>query len=175
VLRLYYPRGYAAEVEEACRQEGLPPAVFFALVREESHFDADIVSSAGAVGLTQLLPETAQEVARLLKIDQPDLRDPGQNLRIGARHLARLAARLQDLPKALLAYNAGAGRLRGWERGSAGLPSDLLVESAPFPETRRYVRKILASAVHYGELYYGLAPQDTVRLFYPQSGSRSFR
>jgi soluble lytic murein transglycosylase len=167
VLRLYYPRGYAAEVEEVCRQEGLPPAVFFALVREESHFDPGIVSSAGAVGLTQLLPETAQEMARLLKIDQPDLRDPGQNLRIGARHLARLVARLQDLPKALLAYNAGTGRLRSWERGAAGLPSDLLVEAAPFPETRRYVRKILVSAVRYGELYYGLAPQDTVRLFYP--------
>jgi soluble lytic murein transglycosylase len=175
VLRLNYPRGFAQEVEEACRAEGLPPVVFFALVREESHFDAGIVSSAGAVGLTQLLPDTAREVARLLKIEEPDLRDPGQNLRIGARHLARLAARSQDLAKALLAYNAGAGRLRGWERSGAGLPSDLLVEAVPFAETRRYVRKILVSAVHYGELYYGLAPRDTVRLFYPRPGGDSFR
>ena len=167
VLRLNYPRGFAQEVEEVCREESLSPAVFFALVREESHFDPGIVSSAGAVGLTQLLPETAREVARLLKIGEPDLRDPGQNLRIGARHLARLAAKSRDLARALLAYNAGAGRLRGWERGAAGLPSDLLVEAVPFAETRRYVRKILVSAVHYGELYYGLAPQDTVRLFYP--------
>jgi soluble lytic murein transglycosylase len=167
VLRLNYPRGFAQEVEEVCREESLSPAVFFALVREESHFDPGIVSSAGAVGLTQLLPETALEVARLLKIGEPDLRDPGQNLRIGARHLARLAAKSRDLVRALLAYNAGAGRLRGWERGAAGLPSDLLVEAVPFAETRRYVRKILVSAVHYGELYYGLAPQDTVRLFYP--------
>jgi len=168
VLRLYYPRGYAAEVEELCRKEGIPPAVFFALVREESHFDVAIVSSAGAVGLTQLLPETAREVARLLKMEEPDLRDPSQNLQIGARHLARLAGRLEDLPKALIAYNAGIGRLRGWERSFAGLPSDLLVEAAPFAETRRYVRKILVSAVQYGRLYYDLAPQDTVRLFFPQ-------
>jgi soluble lytic murein transglycosylase len=166
-LRLNYPRAFAEQVEEACRTEGLPPAVFFALIREESHFDAGIVSSAGAVGLTQLLPDTAREVARLLKIAEPDLRDPDQNLRIGARHLARLAARSQDLARALLAYNAGAGRLRGWERGAGGLPSDLLVEAAPFAETRRYVRKIVVSAVHYGELYYGLAPRDVVRLFYP--------
>jgi soluble lytic murein transglycosylase len=167
VLRLYYPRGFVEELEEACREESLPPAVFFALVREESHFDPAIVSSAGAVGLTQLLPETAREVARLLKIEEPDLRDPGQNLRIGARHLARLAARSKDLSRALLAYNAGSGRLRAWERGAAGLPSDLLVEAVPFAETRRYVRKILVSAVRYGQLYYGLAPRDTVRLFYP--------
>lgn len=167
VLRLYYPRGFAAALEEVCREESLPPAVFFALVREESHFDPAIVSSAGAVGLTQLLPETALEVARLLKIEEPDLRDPGQNLRIGARHLARLAARSKDLSRALLAYNAGSGRLRSWERGAAGLPSDLLVEAVPFAETRRYVRKILVSAVRYGQLYYGQDPRDTVRLFYP--------
>ncbi len=166
-LRLYYPRGFAGEVEEACRAEGLAPVVFFALVREESHFDPGIVSSAGAVGLTQLLPDTAQEVGRLLRIAEPDLRDPGTNLRIGARHLSRLLARWHDLARALLAYNAGAGRLRGWERGAAGLPSDLLVEAVPFAETRRYVRKILLSAIHYGELYYGLAPRDTVRLLYP--------
>jgi soluble lytic murein transglycosylase len=167
VLRLYYPRGFAEQVEEACREEGLSPAVFFALIREESHFDPGIVSSAGAVGLTQLLPDTAREVGRLLKIAEPDLRDPVQNLRIGARHLARLAARFGDSAKALLAYNAGAGRLRGWERGAAGLPSDLLVEAVPFGETRRYVRKIVVSAMRYGELYYGLAPRDTVHLFYP--------
>jgi soluble lytic murein transglycosylase len=166
-LRLYYPRGFAEQVEQACLAEGLSPVVFFALVREESHFDPGIVSSAGAVGLTQLLPDTGREVGRLLKIAEPDLRDPAQNLRIGARHLARLAARSGHLAKALLAYNAGAGRLRGWERGAAGLPADLLVEAVPFAETRRYVRKIVVSAVHYGELYYGLAPPDTVRLFYP--------
>ena len=108
------------------------------------------------------------EVARLLKLENPDLRDPAQNLRIGARHLARLRNRFQDLPRALLAYNAGAGRMRSWERSSAGLAADLLVEAVPYAETRRYVRKILVSAVHYGELYYGLAPEDTVRLFYPQ-------
>jgi soluble lytic murein transglycosylase len=167
VLRLYYPRGFAEPVEEACRAEGLSPVIFFALVREESHFDPEIVSSAGAVGLTQLLPDTAREVGRLLRIAEPDLRDPGTNLRIGARHLARLAARSHDLAKALLAYNAGAGRLRGWERGAAGLPSDLLVEAVPFAESRRYLRKILVSAVRYGELYYGLSVRDTVRLLYP--------
>jgi soluble lytic murein transglycosylase len=167
VLRLYYPRGFAEPVEEACRAEGLSPAIFFALVREESHFDPGIVSSAGAVGLTQLLPDTAQEVGRLMRIAEPDLRDPATNLRIGARHLARLAARSRDLARALLAYNAGAGRLRSWERGAAGLPSDLLVEAVPFAESRRYVRKVLVSAVRYGELYYGLSVRDTVRLLYP--------
>jgi soluble lytic murein transglycosylase-like protein len=69
-----------------------------------------------------------------------------------------------------MAYNAGLSRVRSWERELAGLPAELLVEAAPFSETRRYVRKILVSAVHYGSLYFGLSNLQAVRLFYPHFG-----
>lgn len=167
-LRLFYPQPFREEVERVCRAEELPPALFYALVREESHFDPAIVSSAGAVGLTQLLPETARDMARLLRLEEPDLRNPEHNLRLGGRYLGRLLGRSESVAKALLGYNAGPGRLRQWERSFDGLPADLLVEAAPYPETRRYVRKVLVSALHYGWLYYGLPPAATVRLFYPE-------
>jgi soluble lytic murein transglycosylase len=166
-LKLFYPLGYREQIERACAAEELPAALFYALVREESHFDPKIVSSAGAVGLTQLLPETGQEVARRMRLPEPDLEDPQQNLALGARYLSRMLGLTGDVPRGLMAYNAGLSRVRSWDRDLAGLPPELLVEAAPFSETRRYVRKILVSAVNYGFLYFGLSALQAVRLFFP--------
>jgi soluble lytic murein transglycosylase len=113
------------------------------------------------------MSETAADSARWLRMEEYDLRDPEQNLRIGAHHFSRLLMRLEDIPKALMAYNAGLSRLRSWERSFAGLPSDLLAEAAPYPETRNYIRKILVSAVYYGALYYDMSLEQTVLLFFP--------
>jgi len=169
-LKLFYPLGYREQIEQACAGEELPAALFYALVREESHFDPRIVSSSGAVGLTQLLPDTAQEVAARMRLPEPDLEDPQQNLTLGARYLSRMLGLTGDVPRGLMAYNAGLSRVRSWERSLPGLPGELLVEAAPFSETRRYVRKILVSAVHYGPLYFGLSALQAVRLFYPHFG-----
>jgi soluble lytic murein transglycosylase-like protein len=166
-LELLYPRAYGEWTDEVSQSENLPTPIFFALVREESYFDPGIVSRSGAVGLTQLMSETAADSARWLRMEEYDLRDPQQNLRLGARHLSRLLTRLEDVPKALMAYNAGLSRLRSWERSFTGLPSDLLAEAAPYPETRNYIRKILVSAVYYGALYYDRSLEQTVLQFFP--------
>ena len=166
-LELLYPRAYGGWIDEIARSENLPPPVFFALVREESYFDPGIVSRSGAVGLTQLMSETAADSARWLRMEEYDVLDPEQNLRLGGRHFSRLYSRLEDIPKALMAYNAGLSRLRSWERSFPGMPSDLLAEAAPFPETRNYIRKILVSAVYYGALYYDSSLDQTVLSFFP--------
>ncbi len=166
-LNLLYPRAYGREIESRAGEVGLDASVLFALVREESHFDAGIVSRAGAVGLTQLMPVTARDIARKLRIREVDLHDPQLNLQLGSRHLDGLLSRLQDVPKALMAYNAGLSRLRGWEEELAGLPTDLFAEAVPYEETRHYLRKILVSAVYYGYLYARTSPAETVRRFYP--------
>ena len=166
-LALLYPRPYLAELTRAAADNDVELSLLSALVREESYFDADIVSSAGAVGLAQLMPETAADVARQLKIDAPDLRDPATSLRMGARHLAGLLRRVDAPVKALLAYNAGLARVRGWERAAAGLASDLLVETVPFDESREYVRKIAVSALLYAWVYDGRDPRDTLRGLFP--------
>jgi soluble lytic murein transglycosylase len=169
-LELMYPQAYGELIHEISKDENLPPQLFFALVREESYFDPEIVSRSGAVGLTQLMSETAADSARWLRMEEYDLRDPEQNLRLGARHFSRLLIRLEDVPKALMAYNAGLSRLRGWERSFSGLPTDLLAEAAPYPETRNYIRKILVSTVYYDVLYYDKSLEQTVLLFFPGLG-----
>ncbi|MBN1835319.1 MAG: lytic transglycosylase domain-containing protein [Spirochaetales bacterium] len=167
-FELLYPRGYGSSIQALAERYGIARELFYALVREESHFDPHIVSRSGAVGLTQLMGETAADSARRLRLESYDLRDPDTNLRLGAEHFSRLASRLQSIPKALMAYNAGLSRVRSWERRYGSLPVDLLVEAVPFPETRGYVRKILVSAAQYGRLYYGLDLQAVALRFYPE-------
>jgi soluble lytic murein transglycosylase len=173
-LEMYYPRGYADLVEPLARGAGIPDHILYGLVREESYFDQKVTSSAGAVGLSQLMPSTAASVAQKLRIVDPDLRDPATNLAIGVRHLKDLLASTGSTTKALLAYNAGLTRLRQWERASPGLPADLFVESAAIAETRDYVRKILVSSVMYAFLYRDTDPRDAALSFFsitrPQLG-----
>lgn len=166
-LALLYPRPWLADLSRAAADNGVERSLLEALVREESYFDAGIVSSAGAVGLAQLMPETAADLARQLKIVSPDLRDPATSLRMGARHLAGLLRRVDAPVKALLAYNAGLNRVRSWERAAPGLAPDLLVETVPFAESREYVRKIAVSALMYAWLYDGRDPRDTLRGLFP--------
>jgi soluble lytic murein transglycosylase-like protein len=165
-LGLYYPRGFAAILEPLAVSAGIPDHILFGLVREESYFDPDIVSSAGAVGLSQLMEATALPVAKTLKIANPDLTDPSTNLAIGVRHLRDLLRNVDAPTKALLAYNAGLSRVRQWERAAPGLPSDLFIESVPIVETRGYVRKILVSSVMYAFLYHDSDPRQAALSFF---------
>jgi soluble lytic murein transglycosylase len=165
-LELLYPRGYRALLEPLAASSGIPDHVLYGLVREESYFDAAIVSRAGAVGLSQLMPATALPLAQRLKIADPDLRDPVTNLTIGVRHFQDLRRNVDNPVKALLAYNAGLSRLRQWERTASGLPPDLLVESVPIAETRQYVRKILVSSVMYAFLYHDADPREAALSFF---------
>jgi len=165
-LQMYYPRGYADSVEPLARDAGIADHIVYGMVREESYFDARIVSSAGAVGLSQLMPSTAASVAQRLHIVDPDLRDPATNLAIGVNHLKDLLGNAGSMTKALLAYNAGLSRLRQWEKASPGLPADLFVESAAIAETRDYVKKILVSSVMYAFLYKDADPRDAALSFF---------
>ena len=166
VLRRQYPRGFAQAFDEVLAEEPVDRWVLYALVREESLFDPEIVSGAGAIGLTQLLRETADDVARRMRIDPPDLNDPVDNLRVGARYLAMLEDQFGGLLKALAAYNAGQGRVRSWERQRPGLSGVLFHQSIPYEETFNHIRNIVVSAVYYGYLYEGRTPTDTIHIVF---------
>jgi soluble lytic murein transglycosylase-like protein len=165
-LQMYYPRAFADTVEPLARDAGIADHIVYGMIREESYFDERIVSSAGAVGLSQLMPSTASSVAQRLHIVDPDLRDPATNLAIGVHHLKDLIGSAGSVTKALLAYNAGLSRLRQWERSNPGLPADLFVESTAITETRNYVRKILVSSVMYAFLYRDTDPRDAALSFF---------
>jgi soluble lytic murein transglycosylase-like protein len=166
-MRILYPRAFASLIEALSSSSNLPAAFLYGMIREESFFDPDIVSSAGAIGLAQLMPSTAADVSKRLRMAEPDLTDPQVNLTLGGAHLLGLLDRVGSLPTALLAYNAGLSRFRSWDRQSGGLGLDLFVESVPYEESRQYVRKIMVSTVVYAFLYSGGEPKETIGLFYP--------
>jgi tetratricopeptide (TPR) repeat protein len=165
-LEMEYPRAFGSVIDELAVTSGIRDSVLYALVREESYFNPDIVSSVGAVGLSQLMPATAEAIARKLHMGQPDLHDPSVNLQIGVRHFQDLLKNVNSVPLALLSYNAGLTRVRVWERAAGDLPQDLFVESVPFEETRKYVRKILISSVMYAFLYGSQDPRDAALSFF---------
>lgn len=166
--KLAYPLAFKELIEKAAKSEEVPDWLLFSVVREESYFDPVAGSTAGAVGLMQLMSEAAQDMAQLLRMKEYDLENPEHSLRLGTRYLARLHKRFESWPRALMAYNAGPTRARRWGRIHGGLTEEMIVESIPLPETRHFVRKVLVSAVMYTLLYDGdTKPQEVIRLFFP--------
>jgi len=163
-MELLYPRPYKELIEKYAEETGFSPALLFGLIRTESAFQSSVVSRSGAVGLTQLMPETAKEMAgRIRRAGGPDyaagenglnLNDPEQNIHIGAHYLNYLNVRFEDILLSLLAYNGGMTRVRRLLRAAKTMPPDLFLETVPIQETRDYGRKVMAAAGVYEELYY---------------------
>jgi soluble lytic murein transglycosylase len=170
-LELCYPRPFLEPVEGYAEELGIAPWLLFGLIRTESAFAAGIGSWAGAVGLTQLMPDTATDMAgRLARQGGPDYRreggidltEPRANIHLGAFYLRYLLDRMENPLLALLAYNGGMGRVRRWQAGAPELPPDLLAETVEFAETRDYARKVAAAAALYGFLYYDLTMEAVI-------------
>ena len=126
------PVPYAAEIDAAAQRHGLDPALLKALIKQESNFDPNAGSSAGAQGLTQLMPGTA----RSLGVTNP--LDPAQAIEGGAKYLKQMLDRFGgDVEKALAGYNAGPGAVARF----GGVP--------PYAETQNYVKKVTAYAEQY--------------------------
>jgi soluble lytic murein transglycosylase len=174
-LELYYPWAFAEPVEAYAGEAGIPRELLFALIRTESAFDPGIRSRAGAVGLTQLMPATALDMAgRVSRRGGPnyaeggeiDLRDPAANIHLGAAYFRYLMDRTEGPMLALLAYNGGIGRLRRWRNAAPRLPADLFLETIEYDETREYARKVLSAAAAYGYLYYGMTMEAVLADIY---------
>ncbi len=157
-FRIAYPLAYRDLIERHANAYAVPPDLMQALMREESSLDPNIVSWAGAIGLTQLMPTTARAVARQLRLPAPserELRDPDLNVRIGTAYFGKLLKLWKGNPAlAAASYNAGEGAVGRWlkERGSSEL--DEFVEEIPIKETRDYVKRVLKSFNAY-RLTYG--------------------
>lgn len=153
---LAYPLAYPASVSRAAREAGVHPHIVLSIAHTESHFDPRIHSSAEARGLMQFIPATGRQVARsagLSRFEVEDLYDPQVALRLGARHLRELLDRYEgDAVLASAAYNAGAAAVERWRREFAGLEAAEFVESIPYKETRRYVKKVLTALDAYGRI-----------------------
>jgi soluble lytic murein transglycosylase len=153
---LDYPRAHEAAIVAAARSQSVPSPLLFGLAREESAFDASIVSWAGAVGLCQLMPPTAKEEAASLKLTPPTiaaLRDPALNAQLGAAHLGRRLRGMSHPLLAIAAYNAGPGGVQKWlDVPNRMTPLDAFIETIPVDETRGYVKKVTGSWIAYALL-----------------------
>jgi soluble lytic murein transglycosylase len=151
----------------AANENAVDEAMLLGLARQESRFAPNIVSSAGAVGLMQLMPATARWVARQLNrtgYRPSQIGDLALNTQFGAFYFKYWLERLERMPAlAAAAYNAGPGRAQAWRNG-APLEGAIWVETIPFNETRDYVKKVLANTMFYArELSQPYVPL-TVRL-----------
>jgi soluble lytic murein transglycosylase len=158
VMRVLYPLDYWPLIEGGAAKHGLDKYLVAALAAQESTFDADIRSSAGAIGLMQIMPATGRGFARRMGIkpfSTGRLTEPAVNAAIGTQYLADLVGQFGGAPYALAAYNAGEHRVVRWKAERPGLPEDEWVDDIPFPETQNYVKRILGTAEDYRRLYGG--------------------
>ena len=143
---LLYPRPFDTQVEQAARLARLPPELIYGVLRQESLYRVDAVSSADARGLMQLQLDTARRTARQWKRPQPalpDLFDPATSILLGADRLRTLLDQFDgQIPAALAGYNAGPNAVMRWLPGKP-TDSDVWIENIPFGETRVYVQRIL--------------------------------
>jgi soluble lytic murein transglycosylase len=154
--RLFYPLGYADHVRAAAQRAGVDPYFVAAVIREESSYDPRAKSWVGAIGLMQLMPETARVVARDLRQplgDLAELWEPPVNITLGASYLGQLRARFGEPLLAAAGYNAGPHRVDRWlgERRTADLEE--FVDQIPFDETRAFVKRVASSWHQYQRLY----------------------
>jgi soluble lytic murein transglycosylase len=165
VLTVIYPLAYWDLIRRQATLNGLDPYLVAALVAQESTFVADIRSHANAYGLMQLMPATARQYARKLKIPYSSriLTDPEANVRIGTAYFADKIKEFGSAHLALASYNAGEGPVRQWMAERQGIERDEFIDDIPYPETQGYVRKILGTAEDYRRLYgAGEADKDGV-------------
>lgn len=153
-----YPLAFRRDIQAAAKEVGLDPAYMFGLIRQESRFQITARSHVGASGLMQVMPATADWVARKLGMSDYHgglITDRDTNLKLGAGYLKLV---LDDFggsqPMAAAAYNAGPGRPRKWRDGPRLEPA-VWAENVPFNETRDYVKKVVTNAVIYGHVLHG--------------------
>lgn len=167
VPRPVWMAAYALPFENSVRRwsarAGIDPMLVAGLIHQESAFDPEARSSANAIGLMQLLPQTARRLAKEARIrySRAQLVDPDYNIRLGTAYFAALRKQFGSVEAALAAYNAGEDRVTSWTAGQTYRETAEFVDSIPFTETRQYVQIVMRNADIYRRLYG--APQNEPR------------
>jgi soluble lytic murein transglycosylase len=150
---LRYLTPFRTEFSTASHEQGVDEELLYGIARQESRFVSDIVSSAGAIGLMQLMPGTARWVAKQLAVrdySPSQIANVDVNTQFGAFYFKYWQERLGRLPAlAAAAYNAGPSRAQAWRPASGSLEGAVWVETIPFNETRDYVKRVLANTMLY--------------------------
>ena len=148
-LSIRYPLPYQQTFESLSSQASISSTWAYGIARSESLFMRDVRSSAGAIGLMQLMPATGRDVAREIKFPYSGLAtlvDPESNIRLGTTYLGKMAQRYDgNQVLATAAYNAGPHRVDRWLPDDDPIDARIWIENIPFNETRKYVKRVLAA------------------------------
>lgn len=157
LLKIMYPLPYLSIIERESRANGLDPYFVAALIRQESSFNRNAKSGAGAIGLMQVMPATGKALERRANagsVTAATLTDPAINIKLGTMFLAdQVRAYGNRLDAVLVAYNAGPTRAQRWRNFPEFGTGDLFIERIPFDETRHYVKVVTLNAAIYRALY----------------------
>ncbi len=149
---LRYISPFRSTTERYAAQAAVDPAWVYGLIRQESRFMLGVKSRVGATGLMQVMPATAQEIARKIGMDPAELHNMDGNIRMGTWYLGDARNRLGHEVLATAGYNAGPGRARRWQ-AAVPLEGAIYAETIPFDETRTYVKNVMANATYYASLF----------------------
>ena len=159
ILKIIYPRTYEEAVLIYSEKYNVDKNLILAVIKAESNFNENAISNRNAIGLMQLMEETAKDVANKnnIEIDNENIKeelcDVYKNIEIGTAYIASLLQRYQNTEVALAAYNAGIGTVDNWIEKGIINKDGTDIENVPYKETNYYVRKILRDYEIYQELY----------------------
>ncbi len=155
IMYRIYQTEYDEFVYKYAIDYNVDPLLVFAIIKAESNFKENVVSTSGAKGLMQLIDSTAQDTARKLQISYTpeDLFNKEKNIMIGTKYFSTLYDKYGNIELALTAYNAGSGNVDKWLEAGIIAKDGSNVENIPFKETNNYVRKTLRDYEIYKELY----------------------
>ncbi len=150
-----YPVKYSSQINAVCDKFDIPKPLFYALINAESSFNPNAKSSAGAIGLTQVLPSTAEYICvkNNLNYSNFDLYNPSDNLYIGAMYLDYLFNRFDSIYTSIAAYNAGETVVRSWLKDQRYSYDQISLYNIPYKETDNYIKKIQSGQKIYKDFY----------------------
>ena len=138
-----HPKIFKEVLRPAASAQQLPLELLLAVSKQESRFASGVTSTAGAIGLMQLMPATARDVAEA-PLTEDEIREPKQNAALGAAYLRQLLSHWRGDPfRSIASYNAGPGAVGSWSTQGLNDAPALWVERIPYPETRYYTKKVL--------------------------------
>ena len=159
IQRIFYPKLHEEFVSMYSDEYGVDENLVFAVIKAESNFQEDAVSHKDALGLMQIMKETAEDGARKYNIEidfnnsEREILNVQNNIKIGTKYLAVLLEKYKNIEVAVAAYNAGIGTVDNWIEKEIIKSDGSDIENIPYKETNNYVRKILRNYKIYQDLY----------------------
>lgn len=155
IQKALYPLKYATEIDKYSKKLDLDPYLISAIIYEESRFKKDSRSSAGAIGLMQIMPETARWIGSRseIDVDEGSLLVPEENIALGTWYFSWLLDKYENETLALAAYNGGDKNIDMWLEENDNISDEKFIEKIPFKETKDFVERVRISRSRYEDLY----------------------